>query len=1402
MAEQSIDKLTLDVEVTAKNTSEVFGQLKDNMAALKSALASIDTKKLAQVKTAAKAAKIKIDTSDISKAEKEVSGSVNKIGQMLAGLKVYADSAMGGDKSSFSSFERQALKAQATIAEVKKQIEQLGNVNIKSDKLIEYEKELEDSKAHIDSLVRQREQLSDTGGPEYLDLTARIENATAAQEKLNQEYREFVASGKATIDPFAEYEKSLEEMGRSIQDMGLRASQALESIRNSENASALAPLSEKLIKDIPAGLSHVQSAFAGLGKFADAALNGDKSALTSFERKMLSLQSELDTLKDKLRQLSSDSNVPPDVIDNFDAAIKRTTSDVAVFLNYVRAATGEGFKLPTSGIMGFVDKLRMAMGEARKGLNPKADAGPVKKLSKEINTAKANMISFSDAAKKGLKFMSLPFVGIGKILGGITQGFKNATDKGLMKFLKYGFGIRSVYVLFRRLRKAVTESFGDLQTSGAFFETTRANVEALKTSLATLKFQFGAAFEPIFNAVAPALQALINYLITAANVISAFMAKLTGKSTYSKVASVTLAAKDNLGGAAKNAKELNKQLQKFDELNNLTTNNGGGGGGGSGGADGDHARYTEEAVDSVLGDFGERLADMIRSGNWKLVGLVISDKLSDALENIDWPAIKQKAGNFGHNLAEFLNGLINPRLFSNIGTTIGESINTGLTFFNEWGKGMNWQNVGVSLAIGFDSFVQTGWIGNLGETLHTWIAGGLDAANAFFEAADFEELGKQLAEFIGNLNIPELASKLKTLAKNILKALADAISGLWNDLDSKGKLVAAIAGMLGSLVFLGKLSGLASKIMGALGGTTFVATSGVAGAIGTALSGLTITLATLTLSVTEFLFVGQLADDLLAWIYEQLGLDSASKWQKEQSFTDKMLDIWDGFKSGNLGDALSMMLDDSGLFGDYVEDEIRGPSSAVKNWLRGYEQLNEMGVTPQDVIDDTVDNIRNMKGIWEFFTDTEVPGGLTEVQSNIGGNKSTTTTTYKGLSKTLDTLNKKFKTVSKTQDTFLKTTQKGSETAGKALNTNYNTNAIQPIGEAFNTVYDAVNKIWSKSGEDARKHSTEFTSGFNDLPGETSSRFGEAYKQSTNKWTSIGNWVKEKANVVNNGFNGFPGATSAKFSEAYSQGTSKFNSTGTWIQGVKDTITKKIGEVPGQFNSDFKAASDNATKQTKVFTDWFTNLKLKTTATLNAALPDTQPIKDKWNEIAGIWKDFKANASMTVEASTVGNFDGAINSAKNMINAAIDNLNTNIKSVVYAYQNQGMKIKYYGIKHIAARGGIVDMATPLIAGEAGTEAIVPLENHTEWLGKMANLMVGEMVKPQHLNIASTISRPSASGADATAIAEQNNLLREEVQLLRQIAAKEFSVGSREVYDAVRKENDDYVNRMGYSPLFS
>lgn len=1270
MAEQTIDKLQVEVEATAKGTSAVFRQLESQLSTLSRALSAIDTSKLDAVQKSVSKSKVGIDTSGISKAEKQVASGVAKIQQALAGLGAYANAAMGGDKSSLTSFDRRVTSIQSSIDTLQEKMKALGGTEVPTDAFLKLDAQIDSTSAKIKELEAEQDKMKKSGfdpataqSAEWDSLSMKIAEAKDKIADLQEQQRQLTLSGEAISMPFEKFSAIIDELQGKLLEMSGQVHDA--------------------VKVEPEGLEETEK--------------GAEKASASL-RKMFDTGKLSESLKN--------------------------------------------------------------------GLHKIRDA-----LSK-----------IGDAAQKH-------------------------ASKGFMQLLKYGFGIRSLYVLFRRLRKAVVESFGELQNSGAFFETTRANIEALKASLTTLKFQFGAAFEPIFNAVAPALQALIDYLVTVMNVISAFMAKLTGKSTYSKAVANLGAYGSAAGGAAKAQKELNKQLQGFDELNNLTTNNGGGGGGGGGaGGSSPGATYVEESVDAVLGDFGKELAEKIRQGDWKGVGQAISDKLSEAMESIPWDKVYEKARNFGKGLANFLNGLINPRLFSNLGTTLANSINTAFEFLNSFGTTFDWTNFGTSIGTGITSFFQNADFKLWGSTVHTWIAGLLDAGIALVDNTDWALLGTKLGEFLENLDIPDLVKKLGTLAIKIIEGLGEALLNLAGS-STAGAIAASIAVVLGGLVFWNKLGTLVGNIGAALGIANWSGKipsscgANMLGEIGTQLDGGSLSLGTLTLLVGEFILVGNIASAILEKLYIDSGDEEGARYQEEYgthpikaageiissifdgSFTGGVKGLWNAFQNSDfithLGDSFFAGWDF--LFGGSAASAPEG-----KKLQGGYTpSILDAGGT-------------SMLGAWNSFF----------------GTGNTSSGFFKGIGKSLDTINKKFQTTGKTQDKFLETTQKGSKTSGKALKDNYDTGAIKPVGEAFSKVYDAVSKIWSKLGEDSKKYSYDFYTGFNSMPDETSARFalgysqstgkwsafgdwvkgkantinrgfdgtptetsnkfGEAYNQSTNKWTNIGNWIKEKANIVNTGFNGFPSATATKFGEAYTQGTSKFNNTGSWIQGVYNTISQKISAVPGEFDAKFKSAADNATKQTKTFTDWFQNVNLTREASLSFSASGSN--------------DFNIGSIVNSVNNVIHKFNESISLAIGKMNAA----------------NKGrMTLSFTAAKDIYvpyARGGVIDSATLALMGEAGTEAVVPLENNTKWLGKMADMMVGEMVKPQHLSIATSIASPYSGGGEASALSEQNALLREEVALLRQIAGKELTISSSEVFKATQAESNNYYNRTGNSPF--
>ena len=95
------------------------------------------------------------------------------------------------------------------------------------------------------------------------------------------------------------------------------------------------------------------------------------------------------------------------------------------------------------------------------------------------------------------------------------------------------------------------------------------------------------------------------------------------------------------------------------------------------------------------------------------------------------------------------------------------------------------------------------------------------------------------------------------------------------------------------------------------------------------------------------------------------------------------------------------------------------------------------------------------------------------------------------------------------------------------------------------------------------------------------------------------------------------------------------------------------------------------------------------------------------------------------------------------------------------------------------KGGSVRNSTYANIGEAGREAVIPLDKDTSW----ADVFIAKTQQ-----------------ANAPALAEQNALLRQEIEILRAIAAKNVTIASSDVYSAVRSENEDMVRRTGVNPL--
>lgn len=246
---------------------------------------------------------------------------------------------------------------------------------------------------------------------------------------------------------------------------------------------------------------------------------------------------------------------------------------------------------------------------------------------------------------------------------------------------------------------------------------------------------------------------------------------------------------DNLGEANKNAKKLYSTVLGIDELNinnpdKGSTGSGSGGSGGTGGSGsggagagsaGTGLTTTMTRNDAILKAYESSIDNLYELGEY------IGDTLANVLESINWDSVYEGARSFGKGLADFLNGLISPRLFRDLGGTIAKSINAILNGANTFAETFDWDNLGVSLASGIDQFFIDWDAGLTGETFGNFASGMIEAMTSAIETLGeedtFEAIGQKIVDFICGINWGELTWDLS----KFFVALSDAILDIPND---------------------------------------------------------------------------------------------------------------------------------------------------------------------------------------------------------------------------------------------------------------------------------------------------------------------------------------------------------------------------------------------------------------------------------------------------------------------------------------------------------------------------------------------------------------------------------------------------------------------------------------------
>lgn len=296
-------------------------------------------------------------------------------------------------------------------------------------------------------------------------------------------------------------------------------------------------------------------------------------------------------------------------------------------------------------------------------------------------------------------------------------------------------------------------------------DTWANQVRILKQSFEQLAAIIGGAlinaFKPFVRTLNAVMQKVIAFATTVTNALgSIFGWKFEISSggladDWSDAAGSAADIADSTGQAAKNVEKMNKGLRAFDELNLITTpdnsSGSGSGGSGGGGASGGGASGGLVQVDTIFKDYESQIRSL------RELGAYISDALSDAMESIDWDRIYSKARNFGKGLADFLNGLITPRLFGDVGMTIASALNTAIYTALSFGEEFDWTNLGDSIAAGVNRFFETFDFSALGRTINTWVHGIYDTITTAIGNIKWSEVWNGVTDFLSEIDLETIS---------------------------------------------------------------------------------------------------------------------------------------------------------------------------------------------------------------------------------------------------------------------------------------------------------------------------------------------------------------------------------------------------------------------------------------------------------------------------------------------------------------------------------------------------------------------------------------------------------------------------------------------------------------------
>lgn len=610
-----------------------------------------------------------IDTNGAKAGSKELEANVRQCISSINGLGDKAKASLNKQANAFSKLNDQYREQEKIVEQLKEKVAELGKQQIPTDEYKEIQAQIESAKTQMDKLIYAQEKFVALGGSEdskkYKSYQYDIDQLAKTIDDANKELQELEQNGEAFSSalggetPTYKYKELESELESLSQEIDV-AKAKWDELR----ASNTGGINDEEIKSTLENLDLLYEKYSAVeAKMREKEKFGTDVIKTEPVKEAAAAMEKLAQQEEKLASINDRLKTSyDDVKDSIDS--------------YSNSANNSATK------------------------NTADNASKLAKSNEKI----------ADSGKKAANSL--------KETGSAAGNAKN----GIMTLLKYGLGIRSLFVLFNKLRSAVVAGMSNLaQESGS----TNSAISMLWGSLERLKNSLATAFAPILTAIAPILSKFIDMLSTAATYVSMFFSMLSGKKTYTRALAVQKDYAASLSDTASSAEDVadatndaadaadaaaeatEKYLSPLDDLNKMDSKSdsgsGSGGGGkspgagGGGGGTGSAPMFTEEQIPNAFLDNLQKVFDLLK----KIKDLFMSgfwDGLGDYKPQL--AELKKDLASIKRNLAEIFTDpevvgaakRFAESVIYNLGVVAGSIASVGLT-------------LAVNLVGGFESYL-------------------------------------------------------------------------------------------------------------------------------------------------------------------------------------------------------------------------------------------------------------------------------------------------------------------------------------------------------------------------------------------------------------------------------------------------------------------------------------------------------------------------------------------------------------------------------------------------------------------------------------------------------------------------------------------------------------------------